>query len=118
MLKQRRTHVFILTMFLAAISTAEAADVEKEVLAVADKALELITSEDFHSLSEQMVEEAMNYTVSVKDGQHQLRVRTWAESREITTERDIVERGFDPTVLVSGPLAMVWYPYDLYLNGD
>jgi hypothetical protein len=30
----------------------------------------------------------------------------------------VAERGFRPTVLVSGPLAVVWLPYDLYVNGS
>ena len=118
MVDHRVKRVLILTMFLAMITVAEAADVKKDVLAVADSALKLISSEDFHALSELMVEEAVSYTVSVKDGEHRLRVRTWAESRDNTTDNDIVERGFAPTVLVSGPLATVWYPYDFYLNGD
>jgi hypothetical protein len=118
MLDHRVKRVLVLTMFLATMTVAKAADVKKDVLAVADSALKLISSEDFQALSELMVDEAVSYTVSVKDGEHRLRVRTWAESRDLTTDDDIVERGFDPTVLVSGPLATVWYPYDFYLNGD
>jgi hypothetical protein len=30
---------------------------------------------------------------------------------------DVVERGFDPEVMLSGHLAMVWLPYDLYVDG-
>jgi len=118
MVDQKFRHILVATAFFVTITVAEAADVEEDVLAVADSALKLISSEDFRALSELMVEEAVSYTVSVKDGEHRLRVRTWAESREIKTDSDIVERGFDPTVLVSGPLATVWYPYDFYLDGD
>jgi hypothetical protein len=118
MVDHRVKRVLILITFLATITVVEAADVKKEVLAVADSALKLISSENFQELSELMVEEAVSYTVSVNDGEYRLRVRTWAESRDIKTDDDIVERGFDPTVLVSGPLATVWYPYDFYLNGD
>ena len=118
MLDHKVMRVLTLTIFLGTITVAEAADVKKDVLAVADSALKLISSEDFRALSELMAEDAVSYTVSIKDGEHRLRVRTWAETRDYTTYNDIVERGFDPTVLVSGPLATVWYPYDFYLDGD
>jgi hypothetical protein len=29
----------------------------------------------------------------------------------------VTERGFRPEVRINGPLAMVWYPYDLYRDG-
>ncbi len=116
--KHKHICVFLLTAQFITLSAAEANDVEEEVLAIADSALDAISSEDFRALSELMIEEAINYTVNVRNGERRIRVRTWAEVRDGTTNDDIVERGFDPTVLVSGPLATVWYPYDLYLNGD
>jgi len=47
-----------------------------------------------------------------------VRTRSYKEQREAVTGADLVERGFDPTVLVSGPIAMVWYPYDFYTDGE
>jgi len=39
--------------------------------------------------------------------------------RQLAVMRDtIVERFWEPTVLVHGPLAMVWTPYDIYRNGN
>ncbi len=29
-----------------------------------------------------------------------------------------MERGWDPTVMVSGTIAVVWYPYDIYVDGQ
>ena len=44
-------------------------------------------------------------------------MRTRAEQRAATTNSKVTERGFRPEVRVNGPLAMVWYPYDLYVDG-
>jgi hypothetical protein len=42
----------------------------------------------------------------------------YADARARINSTDVVERGFEPTVLVSGPVAMVWYPCDFYRDGD
>ena len=110
--------VILVSALCITISAAKADDVEDEVLALADSALDLISVEDFLALSELMIEESMSYTTVVRDGEHRIRVRTWAEGRDSTTTDDLVERGFNPTVHVSGPLATVWYPYDFYNNGE
>ena len=106
----------LLSGFLA--STALADQDENDVLAIADKALERITAEDSIGLTDLMIEDAMIYVGSFSDGEYQVGVRTYADTRARAMEDDFVERGFDPTVLVSGPIAMVWYPYDFYSNGE
>jgi hypothetical protein len=91
---------------------------EDDVLAVADLALERITEEDFVGLTDLMIDTGVAYSASVSDGKHQVRTRTYEEQRAAKIDADFVERGFDPTVLVSGPIATVWYPYDFYENGQ
>jgi hypothetical protein len=46
------------------------------------------------------------------------RIRTRAEQRAAPVTRKVTERGFRPEARVNGPVAMVWYPYDLYLDGQ
>ena len=91
---------------------------EDDVLAVADLALERITAEDFVGLTDLMIDTAVAYTGAINDGEYQVRTRSYTEQREAVIDGDYVERGYDPTVLVSNPIAMVWYPYDFYLNGE
>ncbi len=98
--------------------TTVAGQEEAEVLAVADEALERITEEDSIGLTDLMIEEAMIYVGAYRDGGYQVSTRTYAESRKRPIEVDLVERGFDPTVMVSGPIAIVWYPYDIYVDGE
>ncbi len=113
------------TAFLAALLAAGgpilvmAGDdpVEAEVLAVADAALQAISDEDFIALTDLMVPETVLYAAGERDGERYLRSRSYAEERAQESPGDILERGFDPAVMVSGSVAMVWYPYDLWLDG-
>lgn len=86
-------------------------------IAVADSALAAISRGDFVALTDLMIDEAVAYSVRERDGQVRHQARTRAEERATRTERRIAERGFRPQVLVSGRLAVVWMPYDLYLDG-
>ena len=91
--------------------------VPTEVLAVADAALRAISDEDFIALTDLMVPETVLYAAGERDGERFLRSRSYAEERAQESPGDILERGFEPTVMVSGSVAMVWYPYDLWLDG-
>lgn len=65
-----------------------------------------------------MLEEATTLGVGEREGDVGYRVRSRAEARAQTLEADIVERGFDPEVRISDHLAVVWLPYDLYIDGE
>jgi len=86
-------------------------------VAVADSALAAITRGDMTALTDLMLPEAVFFPTSTRDGVTRYRVRTRAEQRASTPRGTITERGFRPEVRVNGPLAMVWYPYDLYIDG-
>jgi hypothetical protein len=83
------------------------------VLAVADAALEAITAEDWEAFAGLMIDEAITASTSPQ-GIGVITREAWL-ARPAT--EDIVERGFDPEVRVSGTIASVWYPYDLYRDG-
>ena len=59
----------------------------------------------------------MVYIGIEEDGQYSVRTRSYEETRDRPIEVELVERGWDPTVLVSGTIAVVWYPYDIYIGG-
>lgn len=104
-------------LFALWTSLALATD-EEDVIAIANEALARITAEDNAGLAELMIEEAMVYIGLVEDGNYSIRTRTYADTRNRSFEADLVERGWDPTVLVSGTIAVVWYPYDIYVDGQ
>lgn len=91
---------------------------EREVLIVAEAALAAVTAEDVIALTDLMVDEALIFTVSGSDNDLRYSIRTRAEQRRRGFSGDIVERGFNPRVLIASGLATVWLPYDLYVNGS
>jgi hypothetical protein len=85
-------------------------------VAVAQAALEAITRGDMDGLTDLMLPEGVLFPTSTRDGVTRYRARTRAEQRTSTSRSRVTERGFRPEVRVNGPLAMVWYPYDLYID--
>ena len=96
--------------------SAQSTDPRAAVIVVADSALAAITRGDAIALTDLMVPEAVMYPTSTKDGVTTYRVRT-REGRRTASLNGVVERGFKPTAMVNGGVAMVWMPYDLYVNG-
>jgi hypothetical protein len=99
-----------------AVTVAQSSDQRAAAIAVADSALAAITRGDGVALTDLMVPEAILYPTSTREGATTYRVRTRAEQRSMPI-RGVVERGFRPEAMVSGGVAMVWMPYDLYING-
>jgi hypothetical protein len=113
--------IFGLTAFVAAVllpvvAMAQSSDQRAAAIAVADSALAAITRGDAVALTDLMVPEAILYPTSTREGATTYRVRTRAEQRKMPI-RAVVERGFRPEAMVSGGVAMVWMPYDLYIDG-
>lgn len=99
--------------------TAAADSDRAAVLAVVDAALAAISAEDFEGFTDLMLEEALAFPVWVEpDGKPGYRARTRVDQRAMEPAEDFDERGFAPEVRVQGPLAMVWLPYDFYVDGD
>lgn len=104
----------------AALSPAAAQDSPSEraaAVAVADSALAAITRSDMVGLTDLMLPEAVMFPTITRDGMTRYRVRTREGQRTQKMTGVVTERGFRPEVRVNGPVAMVWYPYDLYVDG-
>lgn len=115
-----KTLCCLMTAMLAAAAPAAAhaqatAD-EKAVIAIADSALAAITRGDAVAFTDLMIPEAMLYPTSTRNGVTTYRVRS-RDAQRTAPIRGVVERGFSPKAMVSGGVAMVWVPYDLYVNG-
>lgn len=115
----RSAATLALIVFAPAPSAAQAARTADSLaaIALADSALALITRGDFVGVTDLMLPEARTFSSRERDGAWQYRSQTREEQRAATVRGRITERGFGPTALVSGPLAVVWMPYDLYVNG-
>lgn len=108
----------LIAMLLVVVGTADAKDDRADVLAVADAALAAINAGDPVAITDLMFEHGITSSVRTLDDKLVIRSQTWAENRENRPDVVIVERGFDPAIIISGPIAVVWYPYDLYLDGE
>lgn len=102
---------------LSSRADAQSPDARATVIAIADSALVAITRGDAVQLTDLMVPEAVLFPTSTRDGVTTYRVRT-RESQRTASITGVVERGFKPTAMVNGGIAMVWFPYDLYRNGE
>jgi hypothetical protein len=96
---------------------AQDAAAERAAVAVADAALAAISRGDMIAFTDLMLPEAVMFPTSSRDGVSRYRFRTRAEQRDAKSTAKVDERGWSPEVRVNGPLAMVWYPYDLYSGG-
>jgi hypothetical protein len=90
---------------------------EQAVIAIADSALAAISRGDAVAFTDLMIPEAMLYPTSTRGGVTLYRTRT-REAQRAASLSGVVERGFAPMARVSGGVAMVWMPYDLYVNGN
>ena len=111
-------HAAALAVLFAPILHAQAAGGDDAAaLAVADSALAAISRSDFVGFTDLMLDSAVTFSAGMRNGQYQARFSSRAQQRAITTESRLTERGYRPTVLVSGPVAMIWLPYDFYQDG-
>jgi len=91
---------------------------EARVLEVAEAALEAISREDAVAFTDFMVEEAVTFSVTGMGEDPGYTFRSRADWRQRNLGGDVVERGFDPVVHVQGRIALVWLPYDIYVDGE
>lgn len=109
--------VLALAALLPTTLAAQSPDPRATVIAIADSALAAITRGDAVGFTDLMVPEAVLYPTVTRDGATTYRART-REAQRTAPIAGVVERGFKPQAMVNGGVAMVWYPYDLYRNGE
>lgn len=106
----------VLALHLAAPGAAQAQEQRAAVMAVVDSAMRFINTGEVARLSDLMTPEAQVYAASTRSGRPDYRMRT-AESQRAAGRRDpIIERGFEPDLRIAGTIAVVWLPYDLYVD--
>jgi hypothetical protein len=86
------------------------------VIAVADSLLRALSTNDTAALRRLSLDSALVGGVGTRGTQEVLSLRSMRGdiARGLPA---FVERGFNPTALVSGWIAVVWMPYDLYRSG-
>jgi len=109
--------VFLILIICASRSQAqELGHEEQRALSVTHAALQAISDEDPIALTDLMVADAVMFALPA-DGRSP-NVSTRDQRRARTMGGDLVERGFDGEVWLTGGLASVWLPYDFYIDDE
>ncbi len=96
------------------------ADAErKAVLTVVQKFFDAMEAHDGESLRALLLVEGQSFSTREEAGKFVLRNRALGDfaTRLSTMTDKLLERMWDPTVLVHDRIATVWTPYDFHLNG-
>lgn len=114
-----------LSLLLIATVPAQANDETDAILAVVDRAYEAIKTQDNEIWTDILLPEGLNLSFrSGKDGGSELDERgvrsfEFLLANPSHDEHEYVERWTgEPTVLVDGPLAVVWGEYDFWIDGE
>jgi hypothetical protein len=104
---------------LAAQEAPRDPELTAEVSAVAYGFLEALSATDTATLAGLLAPEAMIYSVREGDSGSSFGVVSREAFLESLggEEQSLLERMWNPTVLVQDRVAMVWTPYDFHLNG-
>jgi hypothetical protein len=112
----RTTLTLTLGLFLVTAAVPAQTPDHEAVRAVVDSALATISRSDFVALTDLMLDEAVVVATSVRDGAPSVRVRTRAQERATASTSRLTERGWDPIVQLQAGVAIVWLPYDFYID--
>ncbi|MEN8377088.1 MAG: hypothetical protein ABFS34_16815 [Gemmatimonadota bacterium] len=125
----KRTHARAARAAAAAIlslapltpATAQAPDgAEAEVLAAVQEFFDAMAARDSVAAADILIDEGVFFAVGTQDGVPGHTVSSHAAFARLVgqLEDPIIERMWDPEVLMHGPIAIVWAPYDLYRGDD
>lgn len=93
---------------------------EKAVLAVVDRFMTAISTGDFEGLAKIQTSDGVTYRAKVAaDGGVEVTARPnayWSDPAR-NDGRTLQERYWTPTVLMRGPIAVVWAPYEFKVDG-
>ena len=93
---------------------------EKAVLGTLDRYIEAISANDLAGMKALLTPEGMTYRARPRaDGQFEIVAAS--NAYWVAPERDVGravrERYWQPTVLIRGPIALVWAPYEFWVDG-
>jgi len=115
----RLTITIAATSVLLAATRAESQTPRDSVVAAVNEFFRAMTAHDSAALARLQMPDGVHFAARVQGDSVAInRGTTEAFAGRIGAMKDaLVERMWEPTVLVHGPLAVVWAPYDLHRNG-
>jgi hypothetical protein len=120
MTRYTRAIILVSALGLALQTPARAQTPEDEVVDVVQRLLDAISDRDSASFRALVMPQLQNLVVFPEDDSVRLAWReTEGSIRSLGSPGPkYLERMWEPTVLVSGPIAAVWTPYDFYRDGE
>ena len=115
----RRASLAIVVLGLFSFgATARAQAPRDSVVAVVNEFFAAMTARDSARLARVQFPDGILYSARVRGDSVAIASGTFdGFKKQFATMRDtVVERMWEPTVLVHGPLAIVWAPYDIHRN--
>jgi hypothetical protein len=113
----RSGFLFLSALIPASSLGAQSQDADRAaILAVVDSAMARISRNDFAATAELMLPDAMTYRVATTGDPTRYGADTRDEFAKVVPQQQLIERGFDPEVKISGRIATVWLPYDFHVD--
>lgn len=110
----------LIGLFLLPESPPPAAHAEQDaILAVIDDFMHAVTKNDLALMAKLQVAEGVTFVDRLVDGRRRIVRRPnsyWVDPARTSTDQ-YRERYWNPTVLVRGQIAVVWTPYEFWVNG-
>jgi hypothetical protein len=112
--------VFLYGSFLLPAAVADEADEREAVFEVVQLFFAAMTSKNVTQSSALMTADGILYGYRDSSDGLQIVRPTHASYLEglASRENELIERFWDPTVLLHDRMAVVWTPYDLYIDGE
>lgn len=92
---------------------------EEAILGVVDRFFRAMETKDSAAFTALLTEDGLSYAQALRDGHWRLSSRANRDFAAVVVGSDAIwsERYWEPTVLVRGPVAVVWTPYEFRVDG-
>ena len=115
----KRLFIIFLSLFSGLVFSQESSqDAEREaVVYMANQFFKAMTERDTILAKEIFIDGAQYFGIGEgKDRPFRRTADEWIKGLP-NGEDKLIERIWDPTVMIHGPIAILWAPYDIYING-
>ncbi|UCE42876.1 MAG: hypothetical protein JSV17_07980 [Candidatus Aminicenantes bacterium] len=119
-LRKRLIPVAILLLFVISSCARVQTDEEKEVIAVVQKAFDALAAKDSAAARVSLLPEGQYFSIREEGMEVVIDGASHEEffHRIASLKDDVLERMFEPKVLIHGRIAVVWTAYDFFRNRD
>jgi len=119
---RRKVHIVLVPLIVVLFASCgqHYSDDEKDVITVVEQFFHGLAARDSSLLRSVMLPQGTISSIREADGQAFVRTRIHEDFFQsiAVEENDLLERMWEPEVLIEGRVATLWTQYDFYLNGS